>query len=198
MILLVAAMDEEIREIKKSKFDNIEIILTGVGKVNAAMTLAQYLVNHQVEAIYNLGFSGATQPYEVGDLILVNSAMYHDFDLSLFGYEKGQVPGFPQAFVSDSYLLSQVKKKFPKIKEANLYTGDYFKTEHSSEPCVLDMEGAALYQVAYKNKIPMVSIKVVSDVMGMENHFQSYRKFEAKKGAELLNQVYNNLFNEVK
>ncbi len=194
MILLIAAMDEEVKEINKQRFENIDVIITGVGKVNAAMVLAEYLTNHAVEAIYNLGFSGATQPYEVGDLVLVNTTSYHDFDLSLFGYEKGQVPGYPHQFISDQKLMGQVKHKLPQIKEGHLYTGDYFKTEHKGEPCILDMEGAALYQVAHKKHIPIISIKVVSDVMGMENHFQSYRKFESQMGAELLKNVFIKLF----
>ncbi|PKK96293.1 MAG: 5'-methylthioadenosine/adenosylhomocysteine nucleosidase, partial [Tenericutes bacterium HGW-Tenericutes-3] len=62
---------------------------------------------------------------------------------------------------------------------------------------ILDMEGAALYQVAYQYKTPIVSIKVISDVMGMENHYQSYKKFEANKGAELLKDVFEKIIKEV-
>ncbi len=197
MILVVAAMNEEIKEITDYKENDIDILLTGVGKVNAAMALSEYLSSHSVEAIYNLGFSGATEPFEVGDLVLVNSATYHDFDLSIFGYEKGQVPGFPAHFTSDDKLMKNIQSKIPQIMGSKLYTGDYFKTEHTGEPCLLDMEGAALYQVAHQKNLPIVSIKIVSDVMGMENHFQSYRKFEAQKGADMLNIVFNKLFKEV-
>jgi len=117
--------------------------------------------------------------------------------LSIFGYERGQVPGFPTHFNSDEKLIKNIQSKIPQIMKGQLYTGDYFKTEHTGEPCLFDMEGTALYQVAHQKNIPIVSIKVVSDVMGMENHFQSYRKFEAQKGADMLNIVFNKLFIEV-
>lgn len=198
MILLVAAMEEEIRDIRKHEYSNIDILLTGIGKVNAAMALTEYLMKHQVDGIINMGFSGATQPFEVGDLVLVRDVLYHDFDLSLFGYQKGQVPGFPERFHSDEKLLKFVLEKMPQMKAGQLLTGDYFKTEHKEQSCLFDMEGAALYQVAHHFNVPCLSIKVVSDVMGMENHFQSYKKFETESGSKLLDQAFSKLFGEVK
>ncbi len=198
MILLVAAMAEEIKDIKKHVHQNVDILLTGIGKVNAAMALTEYLANHQVESIINMGFCGATQPFEVGDLVLAKDAKYHDFDLSIFGYQHGQVPGYPEAFTSDEKLMKFAFDQLPDLKEGLLYTGDYFKTEHQETSCLFDMEGAAIYQVAHHYQIPCLSIKVVSDVMGMENHFLSYKKFESEMGSKLLDQAFSILFSEVK
>jgi len=197
MILVIAAMQEEIKLFMHQETPQLKIQLTGVGKVNAAMVLSEIIATHPVEAIYNLGFAGATQPYEVGDLVLIEDALYHDFDLTLFGYEKGQVPGYPPFFESDRKLVDQITKVIPDIKTCRLFTGDYFMTHEQENPCILDMEGAALYQVAYLKKIPIVSIKVISDVMGMNDHYQSYKKFESNVGAEILNQVFDKLFKEV-
>lgn len=197
MILVVAAMEEEAKLFIKHDFPNVKIILTGIGKVNAAMALAEYIAVHQVDAIYNLGFAGATKPFEVGDLVLISDALYHDFDLSLFGYEKGQVPGYPKKFTSDTHLVQKVQNVLPEIKIGHLLTGDYFMTHQKDDSCILDMEGAALYQVAYQKQIPMVSIKVISDVMGMDNHFDSYKKFESNNGAQMLNELFVKLFQEV-
>ena len=197
MILVVAAMQEEVKFFNQENLPKVKILLTGVGKVNASMILADYLAAHQVSAIYNLGFAGATQPFEVGDLVLINDAAYHDFDLSLFGYEKGQVPGYPKKFISNHQLVQNIKNIIPEIKTGHLLTGDYFMTQHQEEACILDMEGAALYQVAFKKEIPIVSVKVVSDVMGMDNHFESYKKFESNMGAHILNELFIKLFKEV-
>lgn len=197
MILVVAAMEEEAKFFLNQRFPNIKVLLTGVGKVNAAMVLAESIALNDVDAIYNLGFAGATKPFEVGDLVLINDAIYHDFDLSLFGYEKGQVPGYPEKFISDAQLVQKVKNILPKAKTGHLFTGDYFMTHQQKEPCILDMEGAALYQVAYKKQIPIVSIKIISDIMGMDNHFDSYKKFESNDGAHMLNDLFIKLFQEV-
>jgi adenosylhomocysteine nucleosidase len=38
------------------------------------------------------------EPFEVGDVVVVKEVSYHDFNLTMFGYEKGQVPGLPSIF----------------------------------------------------------------------------------------------------
>ena len=43
MTLIVAAMQEEVSEILKVKSETYDVLVTGVGKVNAAMKLAEYL-----------------------------------------------------------------------------------------------------------------------------------------------------------
>lgn len=197
MILVVAAMEEEARLFLEKDFPQVKILITGVGKVNAAMSLAEFIAQNQVDAIYNLGFAGATTPFKVSDLVLITDAIYHDFDLSFFGYQKGQVPGYPERFTSDKALMNKVKNIIPNIKSGHLYTGDYFMTNERQDACIIDMEGAALYQVAYQKHIPIVSVKVISDVMGMDNHYDSYKKFESNHGAQMLNDLFIKLFEEV-
>jgi adenosylhomocysteine nucleosidase len=197
MILVVAAMKEEIKEIIQNELPTVKVILTGIGKVNAAQSLAEAIAKYHVDAIYNLGFAGATYPYQVGDVVLIEEACYHDFDLTLFGYQKGQVPGCPATFLSDESLKNWIKLKLPNIKTGKLFTGDYFMTEVKNESYLADMEGAALFQVANKKQIPMVSIKIISDVIGMDNHYQEYKKFESSVGAIVLKDIFLKLFLEV-
>lgn len=197
MIVVVAAMKEEIKEIILNEIPTVKVVLTGIGKVNAAGSLSEMIAKCHVDAIYNLGFAGATAPYQVGDVVMVEEASYHDFDLTLFGYEKGQVPGFPKSFQSNPDLMNHVKLRLPNIKSGKLFTGDYFMTESMKEAYLADMEGAALYQVAYKKQIPIVSIKIISDLIGMDNHFNEYKKFEASVGAIVLKNIYLKLFWEV-
>ena len=190
MILVVLAMKEEAKEILENQSLNKKVLLTGIGKVNAASQLAAFLATNKVDAIYNLGFAGASKPYMVGDIVLVEQASYHDFDLTLFGYKKGQVPGFPDVFLSSTKLIEDAKQKIHNLKTGQLFTGDYFMTEEKEESFVVDMEGAALYHVAFEKNIPILSIKVVSDVLGMDDHFDSYKKFESEVGAKTLLEIY--------
>ncbi|MBU1142788.1 MAG: 5'-methylthioadenosine/S-adenosylhomocysteine nucleosidase [Firmicutes bacterium] len=190
MILVVLAMKEEAKEILENQSFNKKVLLTGIGKVNAASQLAAFLATNKVDAIYNLGFAGASKPYVVGDVVLIEQASYHDFDLTLFGYKKGQVPGFPEVFLSSKKLIEDAKQKIHNLKTGQLFTGDYFMTEEKEESFVVDMEGAALYHVAFEKNIPILSIKVISDVMGMDNHFDSYKKFESEVGAKTLLEIY--------
>lgn len=193
---MVAAMASEIAKIKDHPKQGTQILLTGVGKVNAASRLASFLETHEVSLIVNLGFAGATPPYQVGDVVVIEKASYHDFDLSMFGYQKGQVPGYPESFHSDAQSLALVMKSIPGSKKGFLLTGDRFMTESGSGAYLVDMEGAALFQVAWQKKIPMVSVKVVSDIVGAPSNLEAYQSFESGRGAEALLQVYQSMIKE--
>ncbi|BCR36517.1 5'-methylthioadenosine/S-adenosylhomocysteine nucleosidase [Mariniplasma anaerobium] len=193
MILIVAAMKEEVSEILKIKSETHDVLVTGVGKVNAAMKLTEYLSNHRVDRIINLGFAGGNMSYEVNDVVLINHAVYHDFDLTLFGYKKGQVPGYPEVFTSDENMFKRINKKLDYAKQGSLYTGDYFMTTPVEQPAVFDMEGASFYQVAHYFNVPMISIKLISDVIGMKDHFKHYKAFEQTSGAHLLAKVFKDV-----
>jgi adenosylhomocysteine nucleosidase len=194
MILVVAAMQEETKYIMHQDLSGVALLITGIGKVNAASKLSGYLATHDVEAIVNLGFAGASAPYHIRDLVIVKEATYHDFDLTFFGYEKGQVPGMPARYPSDAHLLDTYQKLLTNAKEGRLYTGDYFMTEQKADAFLVDMEGAALYQVAYQYQVPIISIKVISDLLGMEQHHDHYKKFESNEGAQALLEIFQCLF----
>jgi adenosylhomocysteine nucleosidase len=70
-----------------------------------------------------------------------------------------------------------------------LYTGDQFITEKMPFEGVVDMEGAALYQVAYVYKKPMISIKIISDVIGKK----SYQSFEMNQGSQRIAKIVHQL-----
>lgn len=194
MILVIAAMQDEIKEIAKSLKPQTHVVVTGVGKVNAAMKLTEIIHQERLEAIINVGFAGASGNFQVGDLVLVNKTRYHDFDLSMFGYEIGQVPGNPTYFKSSDQWVQIVKDKIPNLKTAELLTGDYFMSKKIDGDHLFDMEGASLYQVAHHYHIPILSVKVISDVVSMEKHIENYREFEAEKGANILKEVYDMIF----
>ena len=210
MILVIAAMKSEVdailafypfKKISEHLFRYVyhtkEIYLTvsGVGKVAAAHRLSSIIATYQVDKIYNLGVAGATKPYQQGDTVLIESAMYHDFDLTMFDYEKGQVPGCPPQFKSSPELIDKASSQMV-LKKANLLTGDCFMTNQLPGSYAVDMEGAALYHVAFLEDKPIVSVKVISDIMGMESHLESYQAFEASKGAELLLKVFQKIIVE--
>lgn len=194
MTLIVAAMQEEVSEILKSENkNNVDVLVTGIGKVNAAMHLSSYLTKHTVSKIINIGFAGGNIKYHINDVVWVKQAIYHDFDLSFFGYEKGQVPGFPAMYLPNKKLFDKTFKTLINAKKGLLFTGDYFMTTPSLEASIYDMEGASLFQVAHFFNIPMISIKVISDVIGAENHYEEYKTFEKEKGALLLLDVYKKI-----
>lgn len=161
---------------------------TGIGKVNSASSLTKFLENHDIDQIINIGLAGSVSNHNVLDVVIIKQAYYHDVDATLFGYPKYQVPGMPLTYESDPQLLETCKKiSFQSID--TLYTGDQFITEKMPFEGVVDMEGAALYQVAYMYHKPIVSIKVVSDVIGKK----SYQSFEMNQGSERIANIVKQL-----
>ena len=108
---IVGAMDEELlpirqhaqglEEIQRSghtfwrgEIYGHEIYLTRCdpGKVNAALATQQLIDRFEVNAIFNMGSSGALAPeLEVGDLVVATEAIQHDFDITSWGLKPGEL-----------------------------------------------------------------------------------------------------------
>lgn len=164
------------------------LAITGVGKVNASLVTSFLIGTYNITSIVNMGFVGAIGDFSIGESLIVNKALYHDFDLSIFGYEKGQVPRLPVYYESNKELLKGINI----TKTATLYTGDYFMTESNLTNYIADMEAVAMFQVAHVFNIPMISIKVVSDIIGSNDHIEEYKVFE-KNGSKIIFEVYKKI-----
>jgi len=153
----------------------IYAIQSGIGKVNAAMITSWFLHTFNVDFLINSGIAGGVKT-DVLTTVLASELMYHDVDVTPFDYEIGQIPLMPQTFKTD--------KKFTKIFEQSVHGDDYIKGMIASgdqfmtslktlEPFLkqfpslyaVDMESAAIAQVAYRLNIPFLSFRVISDVL---------------------------------
>lgn len=62
------------------------------GKVNAVMAVQQVIDHFAVDAIFNMGSSGALDPQlEVGDLVVASEFIQHDFDVTQWGLKPGEM-----------------------------------------------------------------------------------------------------------
>lgn len=191
MRLIVAAMDSEVTSLierfvqlevepfklyqgKISGFDYL-LVVTGVGKTNAAAGLSYALSKHpNMEIIINLGIVGGYL-VELHEAYLVESAMYHDVDVTIFNYKFGQIPGQPEIFLSD---INELSSKL-NLKTMRLMTGDSFQTSKiDDKPYIIDMEGASLFHVANRFKKPIISLKIVSDVIESKHQLETYTRSE--------------------
>lgn len=202
MILIVCAMESEAKTIRNSienlnifeltpqeyyykgtiKNKKVTLIVTGVGKVNAAALTSLVLSKEDFKYIINIGYAGGVKPYKVGDVVVVKDASYHDVDVTSVNsiYEYGQIPHMPHPFLSNYNLVVGAQKAL-NASVLSLYTGDKFMVERFKEvPAVYDMEAAAIYQVAHIFNTPVVSIKFVSDIIDSETQKQDYKKSEEK------------------
>jgi adenosylhomocysteine nucleosidase len=207
MRLIMIAMEAEARAldlVQTSEPDHftlagtdVHVVMTGIGKVNAAIALERMCATYPVESVHNIGFAGGTPPYRTGDVVIVKDARYHDFDLSVFGYAKGQVPGFPDIYQSDPDLAKEARTRLTKAGTGTLLTGDSFMTETPGGAHLADMEGAAIAQTAHRHGIPLLMVKIVSDVIGSPDHESSYEHFEKNDQGQSVKRVIDTLFRDM-
>ena len=133
---IIGAMDEEVAKLsslmtdKKTetigvheffigKLNNKEIVLSrsGIGKVCAAVTATLLIEKFKVDAVINTGIAGAVSTkLKIADIVFSTAAAYHDYDITVFGYKKGQVPMFEQYFKADETLLQKSREITSAIK----------------------------------------------------------------------------------
>lgn len=155
----------------------------GIGKVNAALC-TQYLVDHfPVSAVINSGVAGALHPgVKIGDLIVSEAAMYHDFDVRYFNYPRGVIPQLATSrFPADERLTKLAMEHSRRVMGAArvhcglIVSGDQFVAAGSSKRDILswfpdalcvEMEGSAVAHAAFLNRVPFVILRAVSDQAG--------------------------------
>ena len=158
----------------------VVVVVCGVGKVNAAMCVQVLCDCFGVTHLVNTGVAGSlSAELDIGDLVISQDAMYHDFTCVALrsGYVVGQVPGLPVlTFRADDTLIGyafaaaeQVNPGHTKI--GRVASGDQFvATKAQKEKIIADtkaicteMEGAAIAHAAWKNGVPFVVIRAISD-----------------------------------
>ncbi len=219
---IIGAMDEEVdllrskmtdredivlagSEFYNGKVDTLEVVLlkSGIGKVNAAMGTAVLIEKFHPDVIINTGSAGGfNQELNVGDVVISTEVRHHDVDVTVFGYEYGQVPRMPAYFAPDDNLVSIAEKSAEKINDVQvakglIASGDSFMNDpervefvRTKLPDLLaaEMEAAAIAQVAYQFGIPFVIIRSLSDIAGKDSNvsFDQFLETAAKNSAELI------------
>ena len=201
---IIFAMQEELKELKKyfkieknynifnltfyeTKINDNEIILveSGIGKVNAARTCQILIDNMKVDYIFNVGVAGGVSPsLKIGDIVIGEKLVQHDFDFTAFNYEKGYIPDAGKFFDSDEYLIKVAENFLQKAKKGVIASGDIFCTDPKMSDKInkkfnalcVEMEGASIAQVCFLSHVPFFIIRAISDVPN-NNNAVTYEEF---------------------
>ena len=188
----------------KINIKNIVLVKCGVGKVNAARTTQILTDKFNVKSIINVGSAGGlNNNLEIGDIVIAKELVQHDFDITPFGHEKGYITDTGKFFKCDEKLINifkNVKIEGIKITTGIIASGDIFcadvymkekiRDEFNADCC--EMEGAAIAQVCYLNKIPFLVIRAISDIPNGKNHieFDKFIKLASKNCAKIIKNVF--------
>jgi len=116
---------------------------------------------------------------DISDLVVGKDAVYHDFDCHVLNdnYLVGQVPGMPvREFPADKKLVEMAFSAAETVHKGHVHigrvaSGDQFicsgeqKNEIVANTGALctEMEGAAIAHAAWRNGVPFVIIRAISD-----------------------------------
>ena len=188
-IALIMALQKEYDLLKdlydfrddRAKLNGNTLILSicGMGKVNAAM-VAQKMCQEGVDLILSVGVAGGLDSsLNQGDVLISTRVAYHDVWCGE-GNLKGQVQNLP-LYYETPFLVDDLP-----FKKGLMVTGDQFVTDEKvlkqiksdfPEAMSVDMESAAIAQVCYLNHTRFVSIRMISDVVGVPRQEEKYYEF---------------------
>ncbi len=151
--LYVFALDSEAAGV----FEEVDPLIVGIGKVNAAYHLAKRIAEQKPGIIVNLGSAGSNA-YKRGQVVCCTRFVQRDMDVRALGYGQYETPLSGEAPVLVYGL------KADDLPEGICGTGDNFEVGHVSEDYdVIDMEAYPLAWIAKKEKIPFLCLKYISD-----------------------------------
>ena len=180
----------------------VTVVQCGVGKVNAALCTQILCDCFGVTHLVNTGIAGSLcADLDIGDLVVSRDAMYHDFDCVHFGYPYGKVPGMDViSFPADDTLLGYAFAAAEAVnpghtKIGRIASGDQFVASRDVKERIIEatrglcteMEGAAIAQTAYRNRLPFVILRAISDKAddSAEMDYPTFERIAAHRCAEV-------------
>lgn len=191
-------------EFYEGQLNGLPVVLVrcGIGKVNAAIG-AQILCDcFGVTHMVNTGIAGSLNArLDIGDMVVSREVMHHDFDCCHFGYPVCKIPGMPTAFLADEALIGYATEAaqsvgVPQVLTGTVASGDQFVAEPALKQQIIDrtgalcteMEGAAIAQTAYRNGVPFVILRAISDKAdnSAEMDYPVFEAMAAKRCAKVV------------
>jgi len=158
--LVVMALPLEAQDVFEKA--GVAVLYTGVGKVNASMTLTRTLAgyrhaNRPPPRVVNFGSAGSGR-FSTGTLVACTAFHQRDMDVSGLGFSHGVTP------FEEVPAVIEFPTPFVELPIASCGTGDSFETGLRSLPCdVVDMEAYALAKVCHVEGTTFACAKYVSD-----------------------------------
>nr|WP_311459894.1 5'-methylthioadenosine/adenosylhomocysteine nucleosidase [uncultured Capnocytophaga sp.] len=173
----------------------VVVLLSGIGKVSAAVGTA-LLINHFTpDLIINTGTAGGLQHSKVFDMVLATEVTYYDVDVTAFGYALGQQAQMPPSYVPSEQWFDKAKASVARYTNqlhcAPIVSGDVFISDpqkrqwietHFPKAVAVEMEAAAIAQTCYLLGTPFLILRAVSDNAG-EGDTISYDTFVTQAAA---------------
>ncbi len=140
----------------------VDVLFTGVGKVNAAYQLTRRLAEERARGtqplVVNLGTAGSRH-FEAGRVVACRRFVQRDMDVTGLGFALGHTP-FEQRVPAEL----EFPQVFAELPHATCGTGDRFEAHSEAISWeVIDMEAYALAKVCFLDGVPFACAKFITD-----------------------------------
>ncbi len=185
----------------------VVLVITGIGKVSAALAAQFTCDRFDPGSLLVVGLAGAIgSDGQLGELIVASGALQHDMDARPFTDAKGVIPSLGKAmFAADPTLSEKLRRAAESvvdnpriIRSGVVLTGDQIVTsrvirdslaaDFPSGVC-LDMETAAIAQVAHQNRVPWAALRMTSDAADENFNLKDVLGFGVDTAADLFDQI---------
>lgn len=204
MIGIIAAMDQEVKELinlmtdvkhkiisglnfYQGKIENKDVVLleSGIGKIKATFSTTILINNFDIDYIINIGSCGSfKKDIKIKDIVVAKKIAF--YDLNIPGWDKH----FDNPKITVDCDLSLINHAFKIIKNnihiGNMVCGDSFICKQSQVEEIInnfkdllacDMESGAIAYVAKTLKIPCLIIRGVSDNVLNDDNDLAFDKY---------------------
>ncbi len=183
---------------------------SGIGTVNAARLTQLAIDKFCPDALLHIGIGGALLPeMQLGEIVLGAEICYHDMQEDVLeAYEP-----YRSRFASDATLLEAAQAMLEEIRQVEhraltyrvggIATGNHFvqgtamrdDIQARTGAAIVDMESAAVAQVACLNDVPCLVIRSVSDFAdeGAEETYEKQEISSAELAAHLVRDLVSRL-----
>ena len=243
---ILAAMPEEVRHLgqalsvddkivrggyafRRGRLDDVPVVLVeaGIGKVNTSLVTTLLLDHFGCRMALLTGVAGGVDPtVGIGDVVIADQLVQHDYGAVVDGEIKPYRPGMPPvgepcdplAYALEPAIRALLHRQLdgfalpplpaaaaggaarqPAIRFGTILSGDQFINcettrqrlfKHFAAQAV-EMEGAALAQVAEQFRVPCIDVRCVSDLAGADSHldFAAFLPYAAESAAQVLRRI---------
>ena len=179
----------------------------GIGKVFAALCAQTMILHYQPQSIINTGVAGTlTDALSIGSIAISSAVVQHDMDTSPLGDPVGLISGINKVELPADRLLAGKLSACAKVMGIKTETGviasgDQFVASAERKTFIVEkfkaiaceMEGAAIGQVCYVNKVPFCILRAISDSADGSSHmdYPTFVKMAAEQSVSLLRRFLN-------
>lgn len=179
----------------------IVVARCGVGKVFAAICTQTMILGFSPDVIVNVGVAGGlSDDLTIGEIVIAKDVVQHDMNTTALGDELGFLSGIDLVYLPTDDKVTALLEKVANdegiyYKVGTIATGDAFINTNEMrcflvdtfDAAACDMEGAAVVQTCYVNKVPCSVLRSISD-SGDDNSHMDYQTF-AKTAALISSEV---------